>query len=259
MDEGYLTSLFGLAGKVAIVTGGNGGLGLGMAEGLARAGADIAIAARSEAKARAAIEHLAGFGTRVMFVGTDVASKQSCFDMADAVAERFGGIDILIANAGMSKAGRAETLSEQDWRRTIDINLSGTLFSAQAVFPHMAARGGGKIVTVASLLSLFGAAGNIDYAASKGGCIQLTKSLAAAWARRNIQVNAIIPGWYETEITNEARDGVEGFHESVVRRTPARRWGKPDDLAGLAVFLSSSASNFMTGASLVADGGYSVV
>ncbi|MBV9843138.1 MAG: SDR family oxidoreductase [Sphingomonadaceae bacterium] len=252
-------ALFDLDGKVAVVTGGNGGLGLGMAKGLAGAGATIAIAARRRDKAEAALAELEALGARALFVETDVGSRDSCLAMAAAVAERCGRIDILIANAGVARAGRPERMSEEAWRQTIDVNLSGAFFSCQAVHPHLKAAGGGKIVTVGSMTSIFGAAAAADYSASKGGVVQLTKSLAIAWARDNIQVNAILPGWLVTDIVAEAKEKAPGFDDAIVARTPARRWGEPGDLAGIAVFLCSAASNFVTATAIPVDGGYSVM
>lgn len=252
------STLFDLTGRVAIITGGNGGLGLGMARGLATAGASIAIAARRADKAQAALSALADQGITAMFVETDVADRASCFAMADAVAAHFGRIDILIANAGVANGGRPETMDEAAWRHTLDINLSGTFFCAQAVHPHMKAAGGGKIVTIGSMMSIFGMAHGADYAASKGGVVQLARSLAIAWARDNIQVNAILPGWLDTDMIAQSKANA-AFSDSIVRRTPARRWGQPRDLEGAAVFLCSAASDFVTGAAIPVDGGYAAM
>ncbi|WP_088181912.1 SDR family oxidoreductase [Sphingobium sp. Z007] len=251
--------LFDLSGKVAIVTGGNGGLGLGMARGLAQAGAAIAIAARRADKAKAALVALESIGAKAIFIETDVADRASCFAMAQAVADQLGRIDILIANAGIGEGARPETMSEAMWRRTLDINLSGSFFSAQAVHSHMKASGGGKLVMLGSMTSIFGAAGAANYAASKGAVVQLAKSLAIAWARDNIQVNAILPGWLVTDMVADTKAKVPGFDEAIVARTPARRWGEPDDLAGTAVYLCSRASDFVTGAAIAVDGGYAVM
>lgn len=248
---------FDLSGKVAIVTGGNGGLGLGMALGLARAGASVAIAARQRAKAEAALAQLAETGVATHFIETNVASRDACFAMAAETAERFGRIDILVANAGVAAVSRSAELAEADWRRTLDINLSGAFFSAQAVHPHLKAVGGGKIVTMGSMTSIFGAAGAPDYGASKGAVVQLTRALAAEWARDNIQVNCILPGWLSSEMGDRARAWPE-VDERIVKRTPARRWGEPGDLAGTAVFLCSAASDFVTGTAIPVDGGYSI-
>jgi 2-deoxy-D-gluconate 3-dehydrogenase len=250
--------LFDLAGKVAIVTGGNGGLGLGMALGLARAGASVTIAARRRDKAEAALAALAETGAATLFVETDVADRAACFALADEVARHFGRIDILVANAGVVNAGRPESLSEEAWNQTLAVNLSGTFFAAQAVHPHMKAAGGGKIVTIGSMMSIFGSARAPEYGASKGGVVQLTKALAAAWARDRIQVNAILPGWLVTDMVAPLRENFPGFTDAITARTPAGRWGVPADLEGVAIFLCSPASDFVTGTAIPVDGGYSI-
>ncbi len=248
---------FDLSGRVAIVTGGNGGLGLGMARGLARAGATVAIAARDEAKSKAAVKELRATGARCGSYPVQVGSREACLKMVAAVVAEFGRCDILVNNAGTTIRKRPELISEDEWRQVIDVNLGGTLFCAQAVYPHMKAARHGKIVNIGSMYSIFGAPLVAPYAASKGGVAQLTRSLAAAWAADNIQVNAILPGWLDTDLTRSAREQVAGLNEIVLTRTPAGRWGMPDDLAGAAVFLSSPASDFVTGALLPVDGGYS--
>jgi 2-deoxy-D-gluconate 3-dehydrogenase len=250
-------SQFDLTGRVAIVTGGNGGLGLGMARGLARAGAAIAIAARDEAKGQKAVEELKAIGIRCGFYPLQVSSRASCQAMVDRVVGDFGRCDILINNAGTTVRKRPELISEDEWRSVLDVNLGGALFCAQAVYPHMKAAGRGKIVNIGSMYSVFGAPIVAPYAASKGGLVALTRSLAAAWAADNIQVNAILPGWINTDLTKSAREQIEGLNESVLSRTPAGRWGEPDDLAGAAVFLCSAASDFVTAAVLPVDGGFS--
>jgi 2-dehydro-3-deoxy-D-gluconate 5-dehydrogenase len=250
-------SQFDLTGRVAIVTGGNGGLGLGMARGVARAGAVIAIAARDEAKGQKAVEDLKAIGIRCGFYPLQVSSRASCQAMVDRVVGDFGRCDILINNAGTTVRKRPELVSEDEWRSVLDVNLGGALFCAQAVYPHMKAAGRGKIVNIGSMYSVFGAPIVAPYAASKGGLVALTRSLAAAWAADNIQVNAILPGWINTDLTKSAREQIEGLNESVLSRTPAGRWGEPDDLAGAAVFLCSAASDFVTAAVLPVDGGFS--
>jgi 2-deoxy-D-gluconate 3-dehydrogenase len=248
---------FDLSGRVAIITGGNGGLGLGMARGLARAGAAIAVAARDESKGQKAVEELSASGLRCRFYPLQVSSKSSCVTMVERVIGDFGRCDILINNAGMNIRKRPEEISADEWREVLDVNLGGALFCAQAVYPHMKAAGRGKIVNIGSMYSIFGAPYVPAYAASKGALVQLTRSLACAWAADNIQVNAILPGWLDTDLTRRAREQIDGLHETVLARTPAGRWGEPDDLAGAAVFFSSAASDFVTGASLAVDGGYS--
>jgi 2-deoxy-D-gluconate 3-dehydrogenase len=250
-------TLFDLSGRVAVVTGGNGGIGLGMAQGLAAAGAALVVAARDPVKSEAALAALSGFGGESAFVALDVADEGSCRAMVEWVVERFGRLDILVNNAGMSIRKPAETYSAAEWHAVLDTNLTGAFICAQAAHPAMKQRGGGKIINIGSMYSIFGAAYAIPYAASKGGLVQMTKSLAAAWAADNIQVNAVLPGWIDTELTINARREIAGLHERVLARTPAGRWGVPEDLAGVAVFLASAASGFVTGAAIPVDGGFS--
>jgi 2-dehydro-3-deoxy-D-gluconate 5-dehydrogenase len=248
---------FDLTGRVAIVTGGNGGLGLAMARGLAHAGAAIAIAARDQGKSQAALKQLGGAASRCRFFAFEASSAQSCRKLVDSVVSDFGRCDILINNAGMNIRKAPEQISETEWHQILDVNLGAALFCAQAVYPHMKTAGRGKILNIGSMYSLFGAPTVAAYAASKGGLIQLTRSLACAWAPDNIQVNAILPGWLDTEMTRRARQQVADLHDYVLSRTPAGRWGAPDDIAGPAAFLCSSAADFVTGATLAVDGGYS--
>jgi 2-deoxy-D-gluconate 3-dehydrogenase len=248
---------FDLTSRVAIVTGGNGGLGLGMARGLAQAGATIAVAARDAAKAEKAIAAMTEAGFRCRFYPLQASSKASCTKMVEDVVGDFGRCDILINNAGTTRRKRPEQISETDWREVLDVNLSGAMFCAQAAYPHMKAAGRGKIVNIGSMYSLFGAPLVAPYAASKGGLVALTRSLAAAWAPDNIQVNAILPGWINSDLTRSAREEIEGLNNIVMSRTPAGRWGEPADLAGAAVFLSSAASDFVTGVTVPVDGGFS--
>lgn len=247
---------FDLTGRVAVVTGGNGGIGLGMAEGLAAAGATIVIAARNSEKSEAALRRLGAPGS---VVGLDAADSASCHAAIAAAAARHGRLDILVNNAGMSIRKPAEAYTPEEWHRVIDTNLSGALWCAQAAHPLMRQAGGGKIVNIGSMMSLFGAGYAVPYAASKGGLVQLTKSLAVAWAKDRIQVNAVLPGWIDTELTRTARRQVPELDERVLARTPEGRWGVPADLAGIAVFLASTASEFVTGAAIPVDGGYSAM
>jgi 2-dehydro-3-deoxy-D-gluconate 5-dehydrogenase len=246
--------LFDLSGRRALVTGGNGGIGLGMARGLAEAGARVAIGGRNRAKAEAALQAL---GPESIFVEVSIADPDSCRAMVQGTVAAFGGLDILINNAGMANRKRPEHLTPEDWRELIETNLSGAFYAAQAAYPEMKKAGGGKIINIGSMMSIFGAPFAAAYGASKGGIVQLTKSLATAWAGDNIQVNAVLPGWIDTELTVGARAQVEGLHERVLSRTPAGRWGAPDDFAGIAVFLASAASDFVSGAAIPVDGGYS--
>jgi 2-deoxy-D-gluconate 3-dehydrogenase len=243
--------LMDLTGKVALVTGGNGGIGLGMARGLAEAGATIVLAGRDRAKAEAA---LASLGAGACFIAADVTRKAEC----EAMVAQAGQLDILVINAGMSIRKPPEALTEAEWRTVLDTNLSGAFFCAQAAHPVLKAAGGGKIITIGSMMSLFGAPFAAAYGASKGGIVQLTRALAVAWAADNIQVNAVLPGWIDTDLTRDARDQVPGLNERVLARTPAGRWGRPEDLAGIAVFLAGPGSDFVTGTAIPVDGGYAI-
>ncbi len=247
-------TLFDLTGRVAVVTGGNGGIGLGMARGLAAAGARIVIAARDAEKSEKALAEL---GPESCFIAFDAADESSCRAVVAASLDRFGRVDILVNNAGMSIRRPAEEYTAAEWQSVLDTNLNGAFFCSQQAYPVMKRAGGGKIINIGSMFSLFGAAYAVPYSVSKGGLIQLTKSLAAAWAPDNIQVNAVLPGWIDTDLTRDARQQVAGLHERVLARTPAGRWGTPEDLAGVAVFLASAASDFITGAAIPVDGGFS--
>jgi 2-deoxy-D-gluconate 3-dehydrogenase len=251
-------SLFDLAGRVAIVTGGNGGIGLGMATGLAEAGAAIVIAARDQQKSANAAEGLKQLGARVATVEVDVQDQDSVKRMVEAALDQFQRIDILVANAGINIRKPPQDVKPEEWQAVLDVNLNGPFYCAQAVYPAMKAQGGGKIITIGSMTSIFGVPFAPAYSATKGGVVQLTRSLATAWAKDNIQVNCVLPGWIDTNLTRQARRQVEGLQERIEARTPAGRWGDPADFAGIAVFLSSRASDFITGTAIPVDGGYSV-
>jgi 2-dehydro-3-deoxy-D-gluconate 5-dehydrogenase len=250
--------MFSLTGKVAVITGGNGGIGLGMAEGMARAGAQIVIAGRNHEKSAAAATALAKHGVKTGVIDVRVEDAASCEAMIATAVEQFGRVDILCNNAGMNIRGAPEAMTPAQWREVLAVNLDGAFYCSQAAYPALKAAGGGKIINTGSMFSIFGASFNTAYAASKGGIVQMTKALATAWAKDNIQVNAILPGWIDTNLTRNARTQVAGLHDRVLARTPAARWGAPTDFAGVAVFLASSASDFVTGASIPVDGGWSI-
>ncbi len=250
--------LFSLTHKVAVITGGNGGIGLGIAKGLGAAGAQVVIVGRNAEKTKAAaLELQDALGRPALGIVADVAKKEDVAAMIASAAEKFGGVDILVNNAGVSVRKTPEELTLEEYQHVLDINLSAALFCSQKAYVEMKRRGGGKIINIASMMSIFGSGFSLPYAVSKGGMVQLTKSLAIAWAKDNIQVNAIMPGWIDTELTAGTRRHIPGFEQKVVDRTPAGRWGNPADVAGVAVFLASGASNFVTGASIAVDGGYS--
>jgi 2-dehydro-3-deoxy-D-gluconate 5-dehydrogenase len=250
--------LFDLNGKVAVVTGGNSGIGLGMARGLCDAGATVVIVARNEVKSAEAVKELEAAGGKALAVTCDVTNQESIETMVRVVLERCGGIDILVNNAGTTVRKRPEDLSFQEWQSVIATNLDSAFLCSTACYETMKQRGGGKILNNGSMLSLFGSPWGSAYAASKGGLVQLTKSLATAWAQDNIQVNCFLPGWIDTPLTVAAREQVSGLNEKVLARTPAKRWGNIDDFRGIAIFLASSASDFITGTAIAVDGGFSV-
>ena len=250
--------MFDLKGRVAIVTGGNGGIGLGMARGLAGAGASVVVAGRNPQKSEAAVRELVALGAEAMAVTVDVTDEAAVARMAQETLERFGRIDILVNNAGTNIRKPLHEYSLDEWRRVLDTNLTSAFLCSRAVYPAMKAAGGGKIINIGSMMSIFGASFAPAYGASKGGIVQLTKSAASAWAPDNIQVNAVLPGWIDTELTRRARQEVPGLHDTVLKRTPARRWGRIEDMAGVAVFLASAASDFVTGTFIPVDGGYSI-
>jgi 2-deoxy-D-gluconate 3-dehydrogenase len=251
-------SLFDLTGKAAIVTGGNGGIGLGMARGLREAGAQVVIAGRNTEKGEIAA---ASIGAR--FIRADVTRKAECQALVGHAVAAFGRLDILVNNAGTSVRKAPHELSEQEWHHVLDTNLTSAFLCSQAAYFAMVTTSagkpaaGGKIINIGSMMSLFGTPFAAAYGASKGGIVQLTLSQAAAWAKDNIQVNAVLPGWIQTELTDAARVQVAGLNESVLARTPAGRWGQPEDLAGIAVFLAAPASDFVTGTAIPCDGGFS--
>jgi 2-deoxy-D-gluconate 3-dehydrogenase len=251
--------LFDLRGKVAVVTGGNGGIGLGMARGLAEAGADIAIIGRNETKSLAAAAGLAKLGVRAISVVADVTDPSAVAAMVERVGRELGRLDILVNNAGINIRKAPHALSLEEWDSVIRTNLTSAFLCSQAAYPAMKAAGGGKVINIGSMMSIFGASFAPAYAASKGGIVQFTRSCAVAWAADNIQVNAVLPGWIDTELTQRAREQIDGLHDKVLARTPAARWGASADFAGIAVFLSSAASDFVTGTAIPVDGGFSIM
>ncbi len=251
-------NLFDLTDKVAIVTGGGSGIGMGIAHGLADAGASVVIVGRDRAKLIAAADRLSNeTGRAVTAIAGDVADEAQVNSAVAAIAERFGRIDILFNNAGVTIRKPPQDFSLDEWRQVIDVNLNGVFLMCKAVYPAMKRVGGGKIINIGSMASIFGASYASPYAASKGAVVQLTKSLALAWAADKIQVNAILPGWFETEMTDRARAEVSGLSDRVAARIPTGRWAKPADMVGTAIWLASRASDYVTGVAVPVDGGYS--
>jgi 2-deoxy-D-gluconate 3-dehydrogenase len=248
-------ALFDLTGRVALVTGGNGGIGLGMARGLAACGARVIITGRDAAKNKAAVEEL---GREAAAIQADLLDPAAVQKLATDVVAMAGGLDILVNNAGTNIRKAAHLVTDEEWATVLDTNLTSLMRLTRAAHPALKASGRGRVINIGSMLSIFGVAFAPAYGASKGAVVQYTKSLAAAWSADGITANAILPGWIDTALTRQARKDVPTLHNSVLARTPAKRWGDPADFAGIAAFLASDAAAFVTGAAIPVDGGYSI-
>ena len=251
---------FDLTGRVALITGGNSGIGLGFAQALAQAGADIAIWGTNASKNSAAQQQLQSTGVRVETFVCDVGDEAAVDDTFAATVQRMGRVDGCFANAGVTGRGNQAftDMAVDEWRRVMRINLDGAFLTFRAATRHMVQRGGGGVlVGTASLAALMGAARSEHYGATKGGMVSLVRALAVEFARHGIRANAILPGWIETDMTANSMAN-EKFRDNVLPRIPLRRWGTPDDFGGIAVYLMSDASRFHTGDSLLIDGGYSL-
>jgi len=250
-------SPFELTGKVAVVTGGNGGIGLGIAMGLAGAGANIVVAARSVEKTAQALEDIRALGVEAYGITVDVTQEPAIQRMVTDTIDHMGRLDILVNNSGIAVRAQPQDLTAAQWDSVVDVNLRAAFLTSKEVYSHMVNAGGGKVINVGSMYSLFGSDWGAPYAASKAGLIQLTKSLAVAWAKDNIQVNAVLPGWFVTDLTRGIPEADPDRYDNINRRIPTGRWGEPSELGGAAVFLASAASDYVTGATLTVDGGYS--
>ena len=249
---------FDLTGKVALVTGGNSGIGLGMAEGLARAGASVCVWGTNEDKNAAALSRLKGQGGKALALRCDVSDEAAVERAFADTVSALGRVDSCFANAGVSGRGGARfaTMATAEWRRVMSVNLDGAFFTLRTAARHMIERGGGGSLAVTSSLSaMMGAPRSQHYAAAKGAVISLMRTLAVELARNQVRVNAIVPGWIDTPMTEKARHG-EAFTQKVLPRVPLRRWGVGEDFGGIAVYLASDLSAYHTGDTLVLDGGY---
>ena len=254
---------FDLTGRVALVTGGNGGIGLGMAEALAQAGADVEIWGTNAEKNARALERLKAHGTRAHARSVDVASEEAVAAAFAETVKQFGRVDACFANAGMSNRWKSFLeIGGKDYRRLMSVNLDGAIWTMREACRHMKARAeagdpGGSIVAIASLGGIMGAARNEDYTATKAALVAVTNGIAVEFARYGVRANAILPGWVETDMTAAAQEN-EAFTKHVIQaRVPLRRWGRPDEFGGVAVYLASDASSFHTGDKILIDGGYS--
>ena len=250
------TGMFDLSGKVAIITGGNGGIGFGIAMELANAGASVVIAARNTSKSKEAVLKLTSMGATALSAELDATDENSVESVVNMAANKFGKIDVLVNNAGTNIRKFPEEFSKDEWEKVLGTNLTSMFLCSREVHPHMVQGGGGKIINIGSMTSIFGIDWGAPYGASKGGVVQYTKSLAVAWAKDNIQANTILPGWIHTDLTSKIKTDHPERYSSITSRIPAGRWGEPPELGGTAVFLSSSASNYITGAVIPVDGGY---
>ncbi|OMP32359.1 gluconate 5-dehydrogenase [Mangrovimonas sp. DI 80] len=248
-------TLFDLTGKIALVTGGTHGLGMAMAEGLADAGAQLIITSTTPSKLEAALEHYRGKGYQASGYLFDVTDETLAAQMVEQMVQEQGEIDILVNNAGIIKREPALTMKIDEFRRVVDVDLVGAFIMAQLVGNRMVKNGGGKIINICSMMSELGRNTVSAYAAAKGGLKMLTRNLATEWAKYNIQVNGIGPGYFATSQTAPIRVDGHPFNEFIINRTPSARWGNPEDLAGTAVFLASRASDFVNGQIVYVDGG----
>jgi 2-deoxy-D-gluconate 3-dehydrogenase len=248
--------MFNLDGRVAVVTGGNGGIGRGIALGLAEAGAAVAVLARNQDRNEAVLGELRALNSASIALKLDVTDRDALAPAMAEVERKLGPVDILVNNAGIALPGGVLKVDAATWDRVIETNLNSGFLLSQIAARSMAPRKHGKIINIASEYSRFGNPIAPSYAASKGGLIQLTKSMAVELAAHNIQVNAIVPGWIESEMTAPIKG--RPFYDDIIKRTPAGRFGTPKECAGAAVFLASHASDFVTGATIFVDGGYAI-
>jgi 2-deoxy-D-gluconate 3-dehydrogenase len=245
-----------LAGKVAVVTGASRGLGRAMAVALAEAGADLALAARSKPDLEQTAHLVERAGRRALVVPTDVAQYPEVEALIGRAREGLGRLDVLVNNSGVAVVKPLVEWTPQEWRAVVDVNLLGVLNGCRAAAPHLLAQRAGKVINVASMLALVGLPGYSVYSATKGAIVAFTRALGVEWARHTIQVNCIAPGWFDTEMSAPAWQD-EKVAERLVRDVPARRIGRPEEIGPLAVYLASSASDFMTGQTIYLDGGHS--
>ena len=250
-----MLSSLSLEGKVALVTGATKGLGYGMAHGLADAGADLVVVSRSQDDCEKVASEITKKGREAFPQSADMRDLSSIDSLVEKTVQQFGRIDILVNNAGTAITKPPQEITEAEWDFVLDLNLKGAFFAAQRIGKQMIKQNSGKIINVASVFGFVGDGNILAYCASKGGLILMTKSLALAWARYNIQVNAVAPGYIETEMNTEVlnRDNV---FKHLMNNTPVKRLGKVEDVVGAVVYMSSPASDYMTGQSIVVDGGW---
>ena len=253
-----LENLFNLSGKVALITGGNKGIGKGIAKGLGMYGAKIVIASRDKTANKQTCKELSSLNIETMSVEIDMTNQSQIPPLVSKIMDKYKQIDVLVNNAGTALRSSPEDINNKDWQYIMDLNLNSVYWLSKEVYPHMKLQGSGKIINIGSMYSIFGSGVVPSYSTTKGGIVQLTKSLAVGWAKDNVNVNAILPGWITTNLTSGMPVNDPERYRKVSERIALGKWGIPEDLAGAAIFLASNASNYITGSSIVVDGGYSV-
>ncbi len=250
--------IFSLEGKVAIVTGGSRGIGRSITLGYAKAGADLVIASRTLADAEQVADEVLSLGRHGLCVATDVSKSADVTALVETTLDAFGRIDVLVNNAGISPVyTRALKLKEEDWDHTLEVNLKGAFLCCQAIGRVMVEQRQGKVINMVSIGATTGLPKFVAYCAAKGGLLQITRVLAQEWAEYNVQVNAIAPGYIETDMTAGLKDKMPWLFKDIIQRTPMRRFGKPDEIVGAALLLASEASSYLTGHTIFVDGGWS--
>ena len=251
--------MFSIKDKVSIVTGGNGGIGEGIAKGFADSGSIVAIVGRNDEKSKKVKDDIIGSGGKAEYFSCDVSKYESVKSCIEEINSKLGSVDILVNNAGIGiRTKEPQELTEDNWRTVIETNLSSVHYFSSLIIDQMKEKGSGKIINIGSMFSIFGGAHASVYAASKGGVVQYTKSCAVAWIKYGIQVNAILPGYITTNLTDGFKEFFPEEANLVTTRIPAGRWGVPNDLAGTAIYLASPASDYVTGTFIPVDGGYSI-
>ncbi|MBI5844812.1 MAG: SDR family oxidoreductase [Deltaproteobacteria bacterium] len=247
---------FDLSGKTALITGGNGGIGLGMAKSLAQAGANVCIWGRNEAKNEAAKKELEAIGGGVLAIACDVADENQVEAAFAETVKTFGRVDSCFANAGIPAMGtRFHEMTTSEWRKVFSVNMEGAFFTFRAAVRHMLQKGGGSLVATGSISALSGMPRGEHYAATKGGLLSMVKALSVEYAKNGIRANVVVPGWIETQMT-EPLFAWDRFRDKVLPRIPVGRWGEPSDFGGIAVYLTSDASAYHTGDVMIIDGAY---
>ena len=253
-----LDNLFDLSGKVALITGGNKGIGKGIAKGLGLHGSKIIIASRDKKANKKTCEEFSSLNIETISLEIDMTDQSQIQPLVSNIVNAYSRLDILVNNAGTALRSNAEDTTNKDWQYIMDLNLNSVYWLSKEVYPHMKLQGSGKIINIGSMYSIFGSGTVPSYSTTKGGIVQLTKSLAVGWAKDSINVNAILPGWIKTNLTNGMPKNDPERYRKVSERIAIGKWGIPEDLAGAAIFLASRASDYITGTSIVVDGGYSV-